>query len=447
MITLAVILPVNLSILVFVLFIQVWYFQFDMDKDGLQAKRYLWEPLNHIVTQEPGDSSLVPSWITLVLMEDGTIYYPEETLVRAMLKDWSTSNEEERVDSFLSLASAALAVESDMSLARFRYRGQWGVCYYVEERFPGHVKVLGSRRYLINLFIVTTLLFQLGGIIMYNLRRNMSDLIRATERLRNKDFTTPLHVKGNNELSRVFDAFEELRKELNRTSSQATLMLLSITHDLKTPLTSIRGYLEAFQDGVIDESDDISEIVGTMLNKTSLLDNRISELLDYGRIFSEDEEVRKKSFNSSIWSSELDSYCFEEARLYKRKYESRIELPDDIEQQGDETRLTRAVTNLFDNALRYTSEGDLLRFSCSLSEGRKSLLIAVDDSGPGVSEEDRESVFDLFFRKDRTRNSRGMGIGLASVKFIVEFHGGSVRCMDSELGGARFEILLPLHPS
>ncbi len=442
MVTLAVILPLNLAILVFVLFMQVWFFQTTIEKDGLTARRFLWKDLIKIVQSDSPETVTVPSWISLVIMEDGTIYYPEEDVIRGLLRDWSTSTSEERVDSFLTLARAALEVELDMTIARFSYRGKRGICYYIDDRFPGHMRVLGNRKYMINLFIVTTLLFQLGGIIMYNLRRNMKELIKATERLRNKDFTTPLQFCGKKELSPLFNAFEDMRKELNRTSSQAALTLLSITHDLKTPLTSIRGYLEAFRDGVIDEDDNVDEIIESMLKKANLLDGRISELLDHARIFNSGFERPNEPVEVISWIAELDSYCFEEAKLYRREYRSSIQIPDGTRVQGDEQRLSRAVTNLFDNALRYTAEGDLIRFSSTVGDG--SLILSVDDSGPGVPEEERGSVFELFFRKDKGRNSRGMGIGLASVQFIVEFHGGRVRCLDSELGGACFEITLPL---
>lgn len=441
MLTLSVILPLNLLILVFVMFMQLWFFQDDVSREGLVAKRYLWKPLYSLLNPNPDAPQEVPPWIYLVVLNDGTVVYPDSDVITRFL-DQSLVSEEDPVGSLL--ASITRTVSYDMNLVQFSYRGKSGICYYIDEQFSGHYRVLGKRSYLINLFLLTTLLFHLGGYIMFYLRRNIIDLIKAAERLRRRDFTTPVIPNRRSELNDLYRAFEELRKELNRSVNQGTLMLLSVTHDLKTPLTSIRGYLEAFRDGIVTEPEDAMEIIETMLDKTSLLDSRISEILEIVKDIGISKQQDRSFFSLQDWLEELDGYFAEEIKLHKKEYEVNLNIPESLELRGNMRILNRAVINLFDNALRYTGEGTRIRFSSGVLKEKNRVCITIEDSGKGIDEKEWETIFQLFYRLDKGRNSRGMGIGLAAVRFIAEEHGGSVHCGRSDLGGALFEIQIPL---
>lgn len=441
MLTLSIILPLNLLVLVFVMFMQFWFFQAEEDREGLVVKRYLWKPLYTLLTAEENKELDVPQWLYLVMMEDGSVVYPGTEVISQFI-NLTLQSGEGSVGSFL--ASISQTVSYDMNLVQFSYKGKRGICYYIDEQFSDHYRVLGKRSFLINLFLLTTLLFHLGFYIMIYLRRNILDLIKAAERLSRRDFTTPVISPRRNELHDLYRAFEELRKELNRSANQGTLMLLSVTHDLKTPLTSIKGYLEAFRDGVVTDTDDALEIIDTMLNKTSLLDSRISEILDIVKDIGLSTQQDRTFFSLKEWLEELDEYFVEDIKLHNKEYEVHLNIPEEQELKGNRRILNRAVINLFDNALRYSGERSKIRFSAEVQKKQDRISIIMEDSGEGIDEKEWESIFQMFYRLDKGRNSRGMGIGLASVKFIVEEHGGTVRCGRSDLGGALFEILLPL---
>lgn len=441
MIVLNLILPFNLILLMFTLFIQVWFLQFDVDVDGLQAKRFMAEPLLEVFSDKAEEKKEVPPWIAMVTLEDGSISYPDES-AGDYIADMIDPEVSDRRQAFISAMVAGIPV--DMSIASFRYQGQKGLCFYFNDALPGAFRVLQKPRYLINLFLVATLLFLLGAGIILNLKRNMDELIKATRRIRELDFDTPLIPRRDNELSTVFTAFDEMRKEMNYHRKQGSLLIMSITHDLKTPLTSIRGYLEAFRDGVIDSTEDVTPIIGTLLDKTNLLEERINEMLEFSKTVSGNFDLEGKPILVKQWLTGLNLYFEEESLLHQKKYSYVDSVPENMILSGQEKKLSRAVINLFDNARRYTDGDDVIRFSSAYDGDEKFLILRMEDSGKGVKADNREKIFDLFYRQDKGRNTRGMGIGLASVKFMVELHRGSIRCLDSELGGACFEIRLPI---
>ncbi len=441
MVILNLILPMNLLVLMFVLFIQIWFLQFEVDMDGLETKRFLADPLLEVFSDKAEEDKRVPEWIALVVLEDGKVYYPADNL-EEFFEGIIFTERLDKLQIFLSMM--VKEIPSDMNIVPFLYQGQKGICFYFYDALPSAFKVLQKPRYLINLFLVTTLFFLLGAGIIFNLKKNMEELIQATRRLGEMDFDTPLIPSKDNELSDVFVAFEEMRKEMLQHRKQGMLMMMSITHDLKTPLTSIRGYLEAFRDGLVESKEEAMLIIGTLLNKTGLLEERINEMLDFAKLVSTDFESSAQSIPVREWLKELNGYFYEEAHLHNRHFTSLDDTPESLTLLGFEKRLSRTVINLFDNACRYTGANDDIRFTSGYDNQMNSLILRMEDSGSGVAPGDRERIFDLFYRKDKGRNTRGMGIGLASVKFLAELHGGSVACFDSPLGGACFEIRLPV---
>ena len=439
MIILNLILPINLIILLFIFFIQIWYLQFNIDEQGLQSKRFLVEPLLEVVSDKANNEKRIPSWLTSVVLEDGHVLYP---FTNTHLLQPETYPEGLNIrDYFVSLIKA---IESDISIVSFTYKGQKGICTFDMDLLPNHYKMLQKPKYLFNLFIVTTLFFLLGAAIIYNLKRDMMELIKASNRLKNMDFDTPLVAKKENELFSVFNAFEEMRQELNNTRHQGLNFMMSVTHDLKTPLTSIRGYLEAFRDGLVESPEDAMNVINILLNKAGMLEERLDEMLDFSRIISTQTNTIDELFSVKEWMEELIQYFKEESLLYKKDFSYHEDFPVNLMISGSQTRLSRAVINLYDNACKHTGIDDSIRFSAEYDALQSLIVIRMDDNGPGVPVEDQKRIFELFFKKDHGRNTRGMGIGLSSVKFVAEVHRGTVQCRESDLGGARFELSLPV---
>jgi signal transduction histidine kinase len=425
----------------FGIFIQIWFLQIEVEVDGLHAKRYLSKPLLRILNDEPIKKKHNDQWIEMVVTETGVINYPYEQ-AGIFIEDMIRPMGEETRTRFLS--KMVSQIPDDMSIVSFTYKGEKGLCFYFNDNLPYLFKILQSPKNLIRLFLAMIVFVFMGSWMAYQMKKNLLELSRAIKRLRNLDFDTPLIIQNENELSDILKAFDEMRQEMRSHRAQGALLIMSITHDLKTPLTSLRGFLEAIKDGMIETLEDVQVVTDKMLVKTNLLEERIDEMLEFSHVLKNSSINKEALFDGKTWLKELKEYFNEESLINGINYSSSGDVSDDFFIMGNSKRLTRSIINLYDNACRYISEGDPVRFTASLNCEQSLLSLTMDDGGPGVAPENRDRIFDLFYRKDRGRNTRGMGIGLAAVKYVTETHGGSVACHNSDLGGASFVISLPV---
>lgn len=435
-----IILPVNLALCIAMLVLQFLFMQTEVDKNGIVSKRFLYKAIKAAVR---GDIESVPHWISFITMGTGEILYPE--LTEELLMDVEEYNKTVAEGMSLEEWSVYLSEHSSdyETFMGFTYNGNPGMCIYKGNKLPGPLLLIYNPVYLGFMALLVSMAFAFGAVLMNSHHRNVQVLVRASQRIKLGDFETPIESRCHNELYRVFEAWEEMRRELLAGRNRGILMITGITHDLKTPLTSMRMYLEAMRDGVIEEELERNDAINKTLSKAGMLEDRIDEMLYAIRSISsgwtEDDVL-----DTSSWINELDHLFSEECSLNQRRYESDIRIPEALELKGSQRMLTRAVHNLLDNAVRYTKEEDRIRFSVHWNKEDAMLVLRLEDSGPGIPPEEREVIFDMFFRKDKGRNTRGMGIGLAAVKFMAQDHGGSVSCVDTELGGACFEVRLPV---
>ena len=226
----------------------------------------------------------------------------------------------------------------------------------------------------------------------------------------------PLPVEGAAELATLAVAFNDLDEQLVRAREAEKSFLLSISHELKTPLTAIRGYAEALQDGALDPED----VAATVVVEAARLERLVGDLLDLAR-------MNRTDF--SVHSSEID--LAEVAEDAVRRYEQQADvfgLSLVVAADGpspaiaDADRLLQVVSNLVENALRLTPRGGEVRVVAAPGELR------VEDTGPGLELEDRERAFERFYVHERYGRERpvGTGLGLAIVKELTEAMGGTV---------------------
>ncbi len=434
-----IILPINLILCIAMLVMQFLFMQTDVNKNGIVSKRFLYKPLMAAIQ---GEYDKVPGWISFITLSNGEILFPEVT--EEALQEVAFFQEKAQGMSLEDWA-VYLAESSDNydTFLGFTYEGRLGMCIYKADRLPGPLLLIYNPVYLGFMVLLVTMAFTFGAVLMNSHHRNVQVLVRASQRIKLGDFETPVEARTHNELYRVFEAWEEMRKELLASRNRGLIMITGITHDLKTPLTSMRMYLEAIRDGVIEEEEERKDAINKTLGKAGMLEDRIDEMLHAIRSIStgwtEDDVL-----DSVAWINELDTIFSEECSLNKRRYESDIRIPESLELKGSHRMLTRTIHNLLDNAVRYTKEEDIIRFAVHWSKEEKMLVLRMEDSGPGIPPEERDVIFEMFFRKDKGRNTRGMGIGLAAVKFMAQDHGGSVACVDTDLGGACFEVRLPV---
>jgi len=426
------------------LFTQVWFLDTDVEEEGIRSRRFLFSPLAELFGDKPDREKDIPEWVSFVALENGIVYYPMK-YQESEWRDYTWPNDESSVLTLKEWTATLVdTVPDSETMINFSYRGMKGLCMYKANRLPFFLRILQIPAFLGNLFLLTLFLFALGAVMMNSHHRNVKELIKASVRIRNMDLDTPISSRRVSEMSEVFDAFDKMRLELKDTRRQGALFFMSVTHDLKTPLTAMRGYLEALQDGVIDTREGAMDAIERVLFKAGVLEERINELLHFSKMLSTGWETGEHLVDVNLWIRDLASLFRDECEAKSRNFESETDLPVPLYIKGKALMLTRAMENLLDNACRYTMPDDRIRFSAGVGCDGKFLILVLEDSGPGVDPENREKIFDLFFRKDRGRNTRGMGIGLASVKSLAEDYGGSVFCRESLLGGACFEVRLPI---
>jgi two-component system, OmpR family, sensor kinase len=264
----------------------------------------------------------------------------------------------------------------------------------------------------------------------------VSRVADASRRLAEGESPDPLPVEGSTELRQLSTAFNELSEELHRAQDAERAFLLTVSHELKTPLTAIRGHAEALADSVVSP-----ERAGEVIEREAQrLQRLIGDLLDLARL-------RRRSFDVSLKATDLGEVASEalgrhapQAQAYGVNLLARVESPAGAIADGG--RMLQAVSNLVENAIRSTSTGGTVEIIAS--PGR----IAVVDDGPGIEPADLDRAFERFYLWERYGVDRpvGSGLGLAIVAELAAAMHGRVTLSSSPGQGSEFAIELEPAP-
>lgn len=272
-----------------------------------------------------------------------------------------------------------------------------------------------------------------------------------------------------NELKQSNESLELSNIELEKLEKSRRHLLSNISHDLRTPMTLVQGYLEAMRDGLIEDKEQQQRHFNMMLSKLSGLNSLIDDLfelskLEAGQVRFHYENVSVRGWLESVqFSFETD---VERAGgvlqcIYNGTTLAGCELDHTVDASNhagitairiDMARMEQVMSNLIYNALRYLPDGDSdeeRRITIEVIEERGTVLIEVRDTGSGIDPEDLPYIFDRFYKKDKSRNSSagGSGLGLSIVKEIIHQHWGLIEACNTEDEGASFLIRLPLATS
>lgn len=231
---------------------------------------------------------------------------------------------------------------------------------------------------------------------------------------------------------------------LRRLEGLRREFVANVSHELKTPITSIQGFVETLQDGALEDPDEAHRFLGIISRQTERLNGIIEDLLSLSRIEQEAETGPLNMARAPLLPV-LESaigLCAEKAEA--NGSEIVLDCPSGLEIRMNSRLIEQAVVNLTDNAVKYGGKDGRVEISGRLTGGR--IEISVKDFGPGIPEGDQERLFERFYRVDkgRSRSEGGTGLGLAIVKHIVQAHGGSV-AVKSRLGdGSTFILSFPM---
>lgn len=272
------------------------------------------------------------------------------------------------------------------------------------------------------------------------LSRPMKRIGQAIERLGGNQFDQPITVKGPVDLQRLGAQLDWLRLRLAALESDKTRFVRHISHELKTPLASIREGVALLQDGVAGQlTPDQAEIARILRDSTVALQGQIEDLLRFHATAFEAQKLRCQPLDVKA----LVQRIAEAQRLQWQAKNLSVNISGaQGRAQLDADKLSVVLGNLLSNAVRFSPEGHPINFI--VSENRRHLTIDCIDEGPGVAPEDADRIFDPFYqgRHQPAGARHGSGIGLSIVREYVRAHGGSVRLLPRE-GGAHFRIELP----
>lgn len=233
--------------------------------------------------------------------------------------------------------------------------------------------------------------------------------------------------------------------EQHRLDKMRSDFIANVSHELRTPISMLHGYSEAIIDGVVTTEEDKSEMIRVIYDESKRMGRLVTELLDLARLESGYLSIYKDKV-SVIPAIERITQKFDQiAREKNIRLQVEHTLNHPLYLQLDEDRMEQVLTNLIDNALRHTPEGESV--TVKLAQTNQRVIIKVADTGYGIPKEDLPYVFERFYKADkaRTRGKSGTGLGLAIAKNIVERHDGELS-VESEVGvGTTFIIQLPLN--
>ncbi len=231
--------------------------------------------------------------------------------------------------------------------------------------------------------------------------------------------------------------------ELRRLENLRKDFVANVSHEIKTPLTAIKGFVETLRHGALEDPEEARRFLSIINRHVERLSAIVEDLLKLSRIEREEEADRIHFITAGIEPivQSAVAFCRERAEAKQIRLETACE--SQVRAPVDASLIEQAVVNLLDNAVKYTGENGLVRIE--VASEPEGAVIRVQDNGIGIAKEHQERLFERFYRVDKARSRKlgGTGLGLSIVKHIVQAHGGSVTVKSALGKGATFEITLP----
>ena len=255
------------------------------------------------------------------------------------------------------------------------------------------------------------------------------------------DFSQRIHLPGNDEAAQLGRSFNEMADQLRNLEQTRQSFVANVSHELRSPLTSMKGFLEAMMDGTIPPEDH-EQYVGIVLSETRRMTAMVNDLLDLARIESGIITVNYEVFDiNELIRRTLITF---EARISEKSIELDVRFA--LEQcfvYADSNQISQVIRNLVDNAIKYSPDGSKLFVSTYAL--RKEVHVTIRDTGVGIPAEDVPHIFDRFYKVEKAHTPSpqvGSGLGLAIVKKIIEAHGQSITVKSARGKGTQFTFTL-----
>lgn len=295
------------------------------------------------------------------------------------------------------------------------------------------------KEFLTTLIISAILIIILiSGLLTFLVSRSilipLKSLRKGTENIKNGDLDFEVKANSKDEIGQLCEDFDNMRKKLkesielqNQYENNRKELISNISHDLKTPITSIKGYVEGIRDGVADTPEKMEKYINTIYTKSQSMDYLIDELLTYSKLDMNKMHFDFQKINITKYMEDLmEEIRFDvEKKKIKFSYENNIK--DSVDVKIDVQNINRVIMNIVSNSIKYMDKEEG-KIDVSMGINGDEVVIGIKDNGKGISKDALNYIFDRFYREDYSRNSLtgGSGLGLAICKKIIEEHGGRI---------------------
>ena len=301
------------------------------------------------------------------------------------------------------------------------------------------------------LFIMTLTAFMMvtwvyGGVVI-----QLKKLIKAANNIKEGNLDYSVASTGTDEMSELCNSFEDMRIRLQNNAkdrledeAEQRALISNIAHDLKTPITAIKGYAEGMLDGVADTPEKQEKYIRTIYNKANEMNTLINELTLYSNIDTNKIPYNFQKLNLSAYFSD----CIEELGMDLENQHIRLDYSNFVDPDvliiADPEQLGRIIHNIVSNSVKYMRADVASRIGIVVKDVGDFVQIEISDNGKGIATHDLPYVFDRFYRADTSRNSAagGSGIGLSIVKKIIEDHGGKIWVTSKENEGTTMYFVI-----
>lgn len=317
------------------------------------------------------------------------------------------------------------------------------------------INTIISRKLIVDMFLAIALILVFTSIMLTQWIHKgvfvpINKLNIAMKKIKDGNFDYRLQTESQGEIGELYRNYEDMRLRLKESAEekihqekQNRELISNISHDLKTPITAIKGYVEGIMDGVADTPEKMDKYIKTVYNKANDMDRLINELTIYSKI----DNNRIPYHFHRINVSEYFGDCVEEVGLdlesrHIRLNYSNIVSPD-VQIIADPEQMRRVINNIIGNSVKYMDkkQGEI---DIRILDEVDAIRVELEDNGKGIAPKDLPKIFERFYRTDTSRNSSqgGSGIGLSIVKKIIEDHGGYIWATSKEGEGTCMHFVL-----
>jgi Signal transduction histidine kinase len=344
------------------------------------------------------------------------------------------------------IVSLSYSVEKDSkTIGIVRYTKDYSELYAYNSRFKNIINIFAG--------IIFVIVFIVSIIISKQIAKPIIELTKNSEEVSKGNYDININTNSNDEIGelskrfkimidRIKDQINIIKKErdnLKEAQKQNKTFFDNVTHELKTPLTTILGYAQLIKENEFTDKEFFDKGTSYIIDESKRLNNMVVEILELSTATSKDMSYNFEQVNLS---NIINSTC-EEMNIKSRKYNININanITDNLFLNGDGSKLKEVFVNLIDNSIKYGNVNSIIEVNAKREEN--DIYISIRDCGEGIAEEHINNLFEPFYRisKKKSREKGSAGLGLSIVKNIVENHGGSIN-INSEVGTGTEAIII-----